>query len=398
MSGTALFRLSAGGALIVHALLLVLRDGLHGGGDLTPHLRLVQLMAENPGLRSVYAPLYHGVGALLTPVVGLAAYPQWFAFGSAAALIAGFRFFQRATGLPDAASAIFAWAPYTFALTRCLPKIEAAGYALAFVGLGLLWQRRHFWLAICVAATFVVHTAAALFLGLCGGVLALSLRDPRALFALAGGAMAAAPLFAAHLAAGCSLAEAFLFSDGDYLRAAPRVRALAHWDRILVLANPVALVAAAWAAPEVWRRHRPLAILAGFITVLYLNELWLAPFGSRTTLDLIRGLTVLAFPLSISAGVFVASRPGVALGVVGASAAFAVLATLLVTPEVCVSKPIDVTRIERFDVDRCAFRWRPARSRSRSRSESRSGTRAEASEIPTNGGIEGPVRIEGAPE
>ena len=67
MSGTALFRLSAGGALIVHALLLVLRDGLHGGGDLTPHLRLVQLMAENPGLRSVYAPLYHGVGALLTP-------------------------------------------------------------------------------------------------------------------------------------------------------------------------------------------------------------------------------------------------------------------------------------------------------------------------------------------
>ena len=117
MSGTAIFRASAAGALAFHALLLLYSDGLQGGADSVPHLRLVQLMGEEPGLHNVYPPAYHVFGALAAPLVGLAAYPEWFAWLSAAALIAGFRAFQRAAGLPDAAAALFAWSPYAFALT-----------------------------------------------------------------------------------------------------------------------------------------------------------------------------------------------------------------------------------------------------------------------------------------
>jgi len=235
VSGAALFRASAAGSLIFHALLLLSTDGLQGGGDMKPHLRLIQLMGEEWSLYNVYPPLYHALGALLTPLIGLAAFPEWFAWCSAAGLIAGFRFFQRAAGLPDVSSALFAWAPYGFALTRCLPKIEAVGYALAFVALGLLIKRRYAALGTALAATFFVHTGAALFLGLTGGTLALALRDIRALRALAVGTVVGAALPLAHVAAGCSAAQALLFSEGDYLREAPRLHNLLHWDRIAVL-------------------------------------------------------------------------------------------------------------------------------------------------------------------
>ena len=365
MSGGALFRASAAGALALHAAILLWTDGLQGGGDMKPHLRLVQLMAEEPGLRSVYAPLYHVLGALGSPLTGLGAYPEWFAWLSAAGLIASFRYFQRSADLPDASAALFAWAPYGFALTWCLPKVEAAGYALALLGLGLLCRRRHLLLAATLAASFWVHTGAALFLGLCGGVLALARRDARALAALAVGSAGAVPLLASHLAAGCSLAQALLFSQGDYLRAAPRLENLVHWDRILVLANPIALVAAGLGARELWERHHPIAILCGVVWVLYLNELWLAPFGARTTLDLLRGLTVLAIPVAVAAGVGLDLRPGAAAAAVAASAALAVLSTLLVVPASCVSKPIDLAEVARYDVDRCTFRWRLGRRASR---------------------------------
>jgi len=361
MSGPALFRWSAAGALVFHALLLLTTLGVEGGGDLVPHLRLVQRMAEDPALRNVYPPFYHALGALALPLVGLAAYPEWFAWASAAALIAGFRSFQRAAALPDAAAALFAWAPYGFALTRCLPKVEAAGYAVAFLGLALLLRRRLVGLALALAAAFWVHTAAALFLGLAGGVLALARREPRALAALAAGSLGAAPLVAVHVAAGCSLAEALLFSQGDYLRAAPRAANLEHWDRVLVLANPIALAAAVAGAARLWREHRAVAVLCAVVVVLYLNELWLAPFGARTTLDLLRGLTLLAAPVAIAAAVHLEESPGATLALVGASAVLAVLAAGWVVPEACVSKPVDVERVAHFEVDRCAFRWRTAR-------------------------------------
>ena len=125
-------------ALGLHAWLLLSTPGVHGGGDLTPHLRLVQHMAEAPAIRNVYPPLYHGLGALLAPHVGLSAYAELFAFLSAAAMIAAFRFFQRATRLPDTATALFALSPYGIALSVCLPKVEAAGYAVVSLQVPML--------------------------------------------------------------------------------------------------------------------------------------------------------------------------------------------------------------------------------------------------------------------
>ena len=352
---------SATAAIAFHALLLFGPDGLRGGADLRPHLRLIQLMGEAPALRSVYPPAYHALGALLAPWVGLALYPKLFALASAAALIGGFRVFQRAAGLPDATAAIFAWAPYTFALSWCLPKVEAAGYALALVALGQLSKRRYPALAALVVATFTVHTAAALFLGLCGGVLALVQRDRRALLALTAGALASTPLFAAHLAAGCTLAQAFLFSQGDYLRTTDHIGSLADWDTLVALASPVALGAALVGAPLLWREQRAVALTGGVIIALYLNELWLAPFGARTTLNLMRGLTVLAIPVSLAAGMAVAKRPRWAGAVIAACAIWAIGTAALVVPGSCSVRSIRLVEIDSLRVDRCTFRWKASR-------------------------------------
>jgi hypothetical protein len=389
MTPVALFRWSAALALTVHALILLASDGLYGGGDMKPHLRLIQLMGEEPALRSVYAPAYHVLGALLVPLTGLAAYPEWFAWASLAGLIAAFRFFQRSAGLPDEAAALFAWSPYHFALSGCLPKVEAAGYALALVGLALLLKRRHRLAALCLVATFAVHTAAALFFGLAGGVLALALRDRAGLVALAAGTALALPLPLAHLAAGCSPAEALLFSQGDYLRAAPRTTHLEHWDRILVLANPIAALAACLGAGALWRSHRPVALLSALIALLYANEIWLAPFGARTTLDLMRGLTLLAIPIALAGGCAIAARRTLASGVVAASALLSLAAAHWVVPEACVSKPIEIAEIQGFDVDRCTFRWRRARA---------SGRRPEAAQVGPDRGVEGTAPRERLPQ
>jgi hypothetical protein len=355
--GSRLFYASAATALALHAALLLARPGLHGGGDLRPHLRLIERMAAEPGLHNVYAPAYHALGALLSPLLGLAAYPQLFAWLSAAALIAAFRFFQRSAGLPDAASALFAFAPYAFALTACLPKVEAAGYACALAGLAALLRGRPVWVSVALVAAFLVHTAAALFLGLCGGVLALWRRAVRALAALAAGTAIALPLPLAHLRAGCGLAEAFLFSQGDYLRATPRGFEFAHLAHAALLANPIAVALALRGAPALARERRDVAVLCALIAFLYLNELWLAPFGARTTLDLVRGLTILAIPVSIAAGVALEHHARAALAAVTASAALALGAVFFVVPATCVSHPVSLDGIASIQVDRCRFRW-----------------------------------------
>ncbi len=359
--GSRLFWASAGGALLLHAALLFGSGELRGGADLKPHLRLIQLMREEPALRTVYAPAYHVVGAVAAPWLGFAAFTRLFALVAAAGLIAGFRSFQRTAGLPDAASALFAWAPYTFALSWCVPKIEAAGYALAFLGLGLLLRRRYLGLALCLVVTFAVHTAAALFLGLGGGILALARRDGRAAAALAAGSVGALPLFAAHLAAGCDAGQALLFSQGDYLRRAGDLGGAARVAQILALASPLALVAAGLGAGSLWRRNRPLAILCAVVVALYLNELWLSPFGAGTTLNLIRGLTLLAFATAIAGGLALAARPRWIAAAIAACAAWAIGATLLVTPASCHVAPIDLAVVSGLSVDRCTFRWRVTR-------------------------------------
>jgi hypothetical protein len=356
-----LFRTSAALALALHAALLWARPGLHGGADLYPHLALIRQMAESPALRNVYPPLYHALGALLAPLLGLEHYPQWLALLGAAALIAGFRSFQRAAGLPEAASALFALAPYSFALTQCLPKVETLGYACALAGLAALLARRHVWVAVALVAAFWTHTATALVLGLCGGALALARRDWRGIGALAAGTLLALPLPLAHLRAGCSLGEAFLFSQGDYLRAAPRGAYAAHLSHALLLANPVALALAAAGAATLWRARREIAWLCALLALLCLNELWLAPFGARTTLDLVRGLTLFAVPVSAAAGMALEARPRGALAAVAASAALSLALLWLVVPQTCVSRPIDVERSAGISVDRCRFRWRELR-------------------------------------
>jgi hypothetical protein len=359
-AGDRLFRASAAAALALHAILLARSDGLQGGADLQAHLRLMQLMAEAPALRNPYAPAYHVLGALLAPALGYAAYTKLVAFMGAAGLIAGFRFFQRAAGLPAAAAAVFVWTPYAFALTWCLPKLETAGYALAFSGLALLLHRRHTGAALVLALAFGVHTAAALFLGLTGGVLALWLRDRRAVGALAIGSLAGALLVAVHLRAGCSPAEALLFSQGDYLRTASRAGSLSRWPSQLALAGVPALAAAAIGARELVRRHSTVSVLAAVVCLLYLNELWLAPFGARTTLDLQRGLAVFAFPVSAAAGVALSARPRWLAGGIAACAIWAAASALWVVPGSCTVRAIDLDQVRELSVDRCAFRWRSA--------------------------------------
>jgi hypothetical protein len=86
-----LFRVAASFALALQLLVVLGAPGLHGGEDLVPHLRLIERMQEAPGLHNVYAPAYHVLGALLSPLVGLDVFPRLFALASAVALMAGFR-------------------------------------------------------------------------------------------------------------------------------------------------------------------------------------------------------------------------------------------------------------------------------------------------------------------
>lgn len=357
-TGARLFWASAIGAGALHIWVLFGTGPLHGGGDLQPHLRLIQHMADEPGLRTTYAPAYHALGALFASSFGLGAYPKWFGLAAAIGLIAGFRSFQRAARLPDAASALFAWSPYAFSLSWCLPKVEAAGYAIAFAAFALLLRRQYVGLAFALVAAFWVHTAAALFLGLCGGALALMRRDRGALCALAVGTLGAVPLVWSHLAAGCSLAESLLFSPGDYLRSGGLDWTSDRAARVVALAGPIGVAVGAAGVARVWQHDRSVAVLCAVVLVLYLNELWLTPFEIGTTLNLQRGLTIAAFPIAIAAGLTLAAHARWSALVVGACAAWALATTLLVVPQSCYTRAIDLASIEQLDVDRCLFRWR----------------------------------------
>jgi hypothetical protein len=362
---TWLWRASFAGALTLHAWLLFGRPGLFGGADLLPHLRLIELMGQSPALRNVYAPAYHALGALLSPWVGLASFPKWFALAGAAAGMGGFRYFQRAAGLPTASSALFALSPYAFSMSHCLPKTEVAGYALALTALGLLARRRYVALALGLAATFWVHTAAAIFLGIAGGVWALASRDARAIAALAAGTLGFAPLGVAHLAAGCSPAEALLLSKDDYLRTTAGWSA-SVWDVILLLASPLAVTLAALGAPALRRRSGPAAALCVVLVVLYLNELWLAPLGVGTTFNLLRGLAVLSVPLAVAGGFFLAERPRAGAWLVGASALWTLSCVATAIPRSCHVREISLAELRDLRVERCTFRWQgPAIERPR---------------------------------
>jgi hypothetical protein len=318
-------------------------------------------MGEAPGLRNVYAPAFHAAAALLAPALGAPLAVKVLTWISSAGLIAGFRAFQRAAGLPSAAAALFPWTPYLFALSWCLPKVEAAGYALAFAALAELLRGRALRAAALVAATFLVHTAAGLVALLCGSALCLFLRDARGAAALAGGALGASPLIAAHLAAGCSLGQALLFSPGGYLRAAGSWSSAAQAGRIALLAGPIGVALAALGAPRLWREHRAAAVVSGAIALLCLSELWLAPFGIATTLNLLRGLSLLAFAIAAAAGVFAARHRRLAPVLVAACAGFSLGAALFALPGSCHRVSVDFERVAATRVERCTFRWSTVR-------------------------------------
>ena len=315
-------------------------------------------MGEEPALRSTYAPAFHVTGALLASFLPVGLAVKLLGLGAVALLIAGFRSFQRACGLPEASAALFCWAPYGFALSWCLPKVEAAGYGLAFAGLAWAWRGRHRAVALALLGSFMVHTGAALFFGLCGGVLALLRRDLRLLASLAVGTVLASPLFVSHLAAGCTAAQALLFSGGDYLRTAGRWSSFSLGWRLPVLASPVAIVCAAAGAAVFWREHRNVAVVALVVVALCSNELWLAPMGAGSTLNLLRGLTILAFPLAAAGGVFLAGRPPpLATGVVLVAALVAIASSTLALPGSCHRATVDFDRVAALELDRCSFRW-----------------------------------------
>lgn len=344
-------------SLVLQTHLVFARDGLWGGADLVPHLRLIQQVGERGLLGNTYAPAYHWLGALLAPWVGLALYPKLFAVAAAALLLAAFRSFQRAAALPDAAAALFCLTPYVLSLSWCTPRVEAAGYALLLFGLSRLLRRRYASLAALLAASFYVHTASALLFGIAAGILAAARRDGRGLAALAAGSLGALPLVAAHLAAGCTLPEAFLFSRGGYSRTLRESLIPSMWPWLLPLANPLAVGAAALGARLTWRADRPLALLAAALFLLYLNNLWLAPLGVRTLVTLQRGLSLLAIPVAMAAGHWVAARGRLGLGVVALSAAWAVLAADRVVPQACFVRRIELAELGPVSVRRCEFLW-----------------------------------------
>ncbi len=353
-----LFWLAAALALALHAALAFARDGIWGGGDLVPHLRLIEQTRADPGLHNTYAPAYHLLGAWLAPLLSVALFTQLFAVAAAALLIAGFRSFQRAAGLPDTAAAIFALTPYLLSLSWCTPRVEAAGYGLLLFGLAALLRGRARLAAALLAATFAVHTASALLFGLAGGVLCLARRDGRGLVALAVGSLLASPLLAAHLSAGCSFAEALLFARGGYARGLDEALLPDAWPWLLPLINPVAALCALLGAAALWRSHRAVGILCLVLALVYLNNLWLAPFGRRTLVTLLRGLSLLAIPVAICAGSTAARSPRIRVWVIGLSAAWALLASFEIAPRACFVRRIELAEIRGVEVERCSFRWR----------------------------------------
>lgn len=347
----------AGAALGLHAVRLGASPGLHGGGDLLPHLRLIELMAQEPALRNVLAPGYHVLGALVAPLVGLAAYPKLFAVAAAALSLVAFRAFQRSAGLPDAVAILFVLWPYHFTLSWSLPKVEVAGYAGVYLALATLLRRRYGLLALLVGGSFWLHTASALLLGLSCGVLALARRDGRALGALALGTLGALPLLGAHLAAGCSLQQALLFGEGDYLHVATHRHSFHRWPLILALASPPILVAALFGAPATWRRWRAVAVLCAASLALYLQELWLAPFQMSTTVTLDRGLSVLALPACVAAGVLAATRPRLAPWLLLGAGLWCGTAAVTLAPRLLYWRPVALQEIRDLRLVRCRLGW-----------------------------------------
>jgi hypothetical protein len=90
--------------------------------------------------------------------------------------------------------------------------------------------------------------------------------------------------------------------------------------------------------------------------VFYLNECG-PSFGVGTTLDLRRGLSVLAMPVAASAGLALAAWPRLAAPLVALCGLFALSTTLFVVQRSCYVRPISLAETREMVVQRCVFRW-----------------------------------------
>jgi hypothetical protein len=167
-------------------------------------------------------------------------------------------------------------------------------------------------------------------------------------------------LWIAHLGAGCSFAQALLFAPGGYARSLVEELLPPQWPWLAPLANPVALLAAVPGARATWQRSRPLGWLAAALLALWATNFWLAPFGIRTLVTPLRGLSVLAIPVALCAGVWGAERARREAVLLGLSAIFAVVSLPLVVPHACYVRRIALAEIEGVHVNRCEFLWRAA--------------------------------------
>ena len=360
--GALLFWGCAGLAWTLHAILLLRSPDLIAGGDLPPHLRLMQWNAESLALRNVYAPLYDSLGGLLSGAVGLLVFPKLFAMASAVLYLLGFRFFCHSAKLPETSAALFALFPYALSASGCMPKVEFFGYGMAFAGLGCLLTRRYALAALLLAAVFWVHTAVALVFGFVGGVMVLAARDPRGLLALGLGTLGAAALVALHMADGCSFAEALLFNRSGYWDSPNAGLLPANWQSLAMLSGPLMVGVAVLGAKPLWRRSLPLAALGGACLLLYTNQAWMAPFGVKSVVGFDRGLPLLAVPVAMAAALSLEADRRARWIVVGLSALWLVTTAATVLPSSCFVRPISEAELVGLEVERCSFTWRsPAR-------------------------------------
>ena len=123
-------------------------------------------------------------------------------------------------------------------------------------------------------------------------------------------------------------------------------------------AGPIALSLAALGAPALWRTRRPLAVLCGVLALVYLNELWLAPFGQRVSLDLMRGLSVLALPVAVAGGLALSARPKLAPWLLAACSLWTASAAVWAVPRSCQVRPVALEELRDLEVSRCTFTWR----------------------------------------
>jgi hypothetical protein len=126
---------------------------------------------------------------------------------------------------------------------------------------------------------------------------------------------------------------------------------------VAALAAPLVVALAVPGGRHLWRNQRSLAWACLALLVVGTNAIWLAPFGLRTGVDLIRGLSLVSIAVAIPAG-FILTR-GVRLRqvVLGLWALWLIGCTVWAMPRACHTRPISLVAVNELEVARCQFAW-----------------------------------------